>query len=680
MLLSSLRVRLSFSALLAVLLWGVGCPQPLVNNNPDAGTGDVTALHAKPDHLALDPGASASVVVTGSDARGTSVDVGDLLSFSSGDEAVARVDGTGVVTGIAGGHTTVRARAGVLTVDVDVLVSNGDAPLTLSYDTPVVYKAGLAIAPNTPTATGGLITSYSVVPALPAGLVLDVTSGVLSGTPNAPTALTTFTITGANGAGSVIARVDIEVDCDPSVAPPQDADRPDAQFVDANHDGIDGMACGPIFVSTHGDDANDGSKEHPKKTLGAALARASALTPVRDVYVAAGSYSTSLELSDGVSIYGGYNDATWSRATSNVTTIVGGSVAVRAENLTRSVELGLLQITAADAFFVGDSSIGVLARNNTGTLKLTGCVVQAGRGANGAAGAPGDNGDKGDDGEGGDIGCEADTTLCSNPTCLDPRSAGFGAFSVLIGGSGGDGGSPGLGAQGGHAGAPGEAGAAGGGAGSTSSRDGRNGTRGRDGTAGHNGTGGAHDADGFAGSDGSDGTGGGGGGGGAGAPHTLCDDFGGAGGGGASAGSGGTAGTGGTHGGGSYALVVVAATVDTSGAQLVAGAGGTGGDGGRGGTAGAGGVGGPGGQGADSSGHGGAGGGGGNGGIGGHGGGGGGGSSAAVLTDDVAHVIGTSSKLPGTAGTGGRGPGTPGQLGARAEVLVGGLAQEPGAR
>lgn len=95
-----------------------------------------------------------------------------------------------------------------------------NAPSGLTYSTPkATYGLGVAITPNTPTSSGKPITSYSVYPALPVGLTLNGTTGVISGTPTAfirsgnDTKTTTgiFTVTGTNSGGNTTAQVTITI-------------------------------------------------------------------------------------------------------------------------------------------------------------------------------------------------------------------------------------------------------------------------------------------------------------------------------------------------------------------------------------------------------------------------------------------------------------------------------------
>ncbi len=84
-------------------------------------------------------------------------------------------------------------------------------PSNLVYpQTTIKATVGQAIAADVPTVTG-TVTSYSVIPALPAGLSLNVATGTISGTPAAAAALVTYTVTASNSAGSTAAGVQISV-------------------------------------------------------------------------------------------------------------------------------------------------------------------------------------------------------------------------------------------------------------------------------------------------------------------------------------------------------------------------------------------------------------------------------------------------------------------------------------
>ena len=85
-----------------------------------------------------------------------------------------------------------------------------DAPSGLSYTTPVQCTVGTAITTLTPTVTGS-VTSYSVSPALPAGLSLNTTTGVISGTPSAAAAQATYTVTATNAGGSTTFALSLSV-------------------------------------------------------------------------------------------------------------------------------------------------------------------------------------------------------------------------------------------------------------------------------------------------------------------------------------------------------------------------------------------------------------------------------------------------------------------------------------
>lgn len=125
----------------------------------------------------------------------------------SGTPTAASAQATYAVTAFnSGGSTTA-----VLTITVALA-----APSNLVYpQTSITATVGTAITPDTPTVSG-TVASYSVAPALPAGLTLDATTGTISGTPSAGTPQATYTVTATNAAGSTAATWSITVLAAPS--------------------------------------------------------------------------------------------------------------------------------------------------------------------------------------------------------------------------------------------------------------------------------------------------------------------------------------------------------------------------------------------------------------------------------------------------------------------------------
>lgn len=86
------------------------------------------------------------------------------------------------------------------------------APTALNYTLNTVsYCENVAITTNSPTFTGDAATSYSVSPALPAGLIFNTTNGNITGTPTVPTAAADYTVTVNNACGSTTKNVNITI-------------------------------------------------------------------------------------------------------------------------------------------------------------------------------------------------------------------------------------------------------------------------------------------------------------------------------------------------------------------------------------------------------------------------------------------------------------------------------------
>jgi hypothetical protein len=85
------------------------------------------------------------------------------------------------------------------------------APSDLTYSkATLIITTGQAIATDSPSVTG-TVTSYTISPALPAGLSLNASTGVISGTPTIAAAKKTYTITASNASGSTSVTIDITV-------------------------------------------------------------------------------------------------------------------------------------------------------------------------------------------------------------------------------------------------------------------------------------------------------------------------------------------------------------------------------------------------------------------------------------------------------------------------------------
>ncbi len=345
-------------------------------------------------------------------------------------------------------------------------------------------------------------------------------------------------------------------------------DLPDDAYVDRNCDGIDGDLNGAVFVSPLGSDANPGtSPALPVRTVAYAVALAGALG--RDVYAASGSYAEAqtLNLPDGVSIYGGFSAIDFrARSNGNITSLaVTQPIAIRVTNAGTNTVLDHLTISGADNPAAGGTAYGIFATSSNGLVVRHSTVI-AGHGGAGVDGSsPGGVAASGGAGASGQPGCEDSGGFCSG--CSRPRGGGGGGSAC--GRTGGTGGQPGHGGGWGDTGGAGTGGTPGGpgapnGQGNWNTPSGYWGATGSPGGAGADGGAGqpAFGASGYAptaGGGGGSGVAGnaGGGGAGGGGGDDDCDSYGGGGGGGGGGGCGGSAATGGSSAGGSIAILSV---------------------------------------------------------------------------------------------------------------------------
>ncbi|PZR18694.1 MAG: hypothetical protein DI536_02095 [Archangium gephyra] len=468
---------------------------------------------------------------------------------------------------------------------------------------------------------------------------------------------------------------------------PTGLDDPDDSATDTNCDGIDGDAARAIFVHPAGDDSAPGTRQAPKRTVQAGINAANTATKPH-VYVAQGVYADpgTVTLRNGISVFGGFNATTWSRAGSFTTTVRGNTInggniiAMQGAAISLPTTVGYMTIRAMDATSAGVSTYGVHCVTCT-ALTLRSVNVIAGAGGTGTAGTAGSTGLAGFNGN---PGVNGDRDNNSGGT----GGPGGASNCGRAGGNGGAGGWNGATGSAGATGANGTSGGAGGGGcsacfGSCRSGDGVRGSNGTTGSPGGDGSGGLGSTfvgnflvtgSGGSGSTGGPGNGGGGGGGAGG--QDICDNVGGlsgkgnGGGGGGGGGCGGTGATGGGGGGSSIAVFLVSSTgIRLENCELTSGNGGAGGAGGQGGSGGSGGSGAPGGNASTSEiGLGGSGGNGGTGGRGGHGGGGAGGASYALYCSATVATIVNPVYSYGAGGAGGVSSGTAGAVGYAADT------------
>ena len=90
------------------------------------------------------------------------------------------------------------------------LIADRAAPSGLSYNSTNTFTRLTAISSLSPTVTGS-VASYSVTPALPSGLSLNTTTGVISGTPSVAAVTNGYTVTATNAGGSTSFVVTITV-------------------------------------------------------------------------------------------------------------------------------------------------------------------------------------------------------------------------------------------------------------------------------------------------------------------------------------------------------------------------------------------------------------------------------------------------------------------------------------
>ncbi|MCP5500265.1 MAG: putative Ig domain-containing protein [Leptospiraceae bacterium] len=177
-----------------------------VNSNPPSGLNYSGNTFTFIKNTAISP---QNPTVTGTV---TSYSVSPTLpSGLSLNTSTGVISGTPSATQVASSYTVTATNAyGNTTVSISITI-NDAPPSSLSYTAaPFTFTQGIAISPQNPVVTG-TVTSYSVNPALPSGLSLNTSTGVISGTPSATQGVSSYTVTATNSSGSTNTSVSITI-------------------------------------------------------------------------------------------------------------------------------------------------------------------------------------------------------------------------------------------------------------------------------------------------------------------------------------------------------------------------------------------------------------------------------------------------------------------------------------
>jgi uncharacterized repeat protein (TIGR01451 family) len=187
----------------------------------------VTVKDVAPSGLAYSPAALVCTRGVACSLGPPSSGGGAVVSYSVSPTlppGLALAPGSGVVSGAplalsnATAYTvTATNTGGSSSAQISVTV-NDQAPASLAYsNNPALFAAGTAIASDTPSLSGGTPTSWTVAPALPAGLSLNPSTGLITGTPAAAAASAAFTVTATNSGGA--AQVSLRLAINPAPGP-----------------------------------------------------------------------------------------------------------------------------------------------------------------------------------------------------------------------------------------------------------------------------------------------------------------------------------------------------------------------------------------------------------------------------------------------------------------------------
>jgi hypothetical protein len=200
----------------------------------------------------------------------------------------------------------------------------------------------------------------------------------------------------------------IDTGCECTVTSVQDSGgRPASEGgqLDSDCDGADGTVLDSLYVAVNGDDSGPGSPTRPLRSINLAVERAAASIggPKQrsQVYVAAGTYTESVVMRDGVELHGGYRRDYLDLSAAGFEVVIqapasgeayAGAALVLSDVGTRRTLVEGFTLRGLDAAAAGQPAIAVLIERPGAELYLSQLRVRSGRPGRGADGADGSAG------------------------------------------------------------------------------------------------------------------------------------------------------------------------------------------------------------------------------------------------------------------------------------------------
>jgi WD40 repeat protein len=148
-------------------------------------TPTLTSIAVTPANPSILTGATQQFTATGTYSDSSTQNLTSQVTWGTSAATVATVNAAGLATGLSGGSSTITATSGSVGGNTTLTVTAA-APLTITTASPLPNGTLNVAYTTTLTASGGTSPyTWSITGSLPAGLSLNTSTGVISGTPTA---------------------------------------------------------------------------------------------------------------------------------------------------------------------------------------------------------------------------------------------------------------------------------------------------------------------------------------------------------------------------------------------------------------------------------------------------------------------------------------------------------------